>query len=1100
MNRDFTGRNEAVEDTRSSLIIEASAGTGKTTALVGRVLHLVLQQGPDGPPLPIRNICAITYTEKAAGEMRLRLRHELEIRTGEKGETGERARAAVAELDAASISTIHSFCVSMLKERPFEAGLDPQFSALDEVQGEIFFREVWADWLEGAIERRDPVLEAALRGGLSLVSLQCLADLLRRHSIESCELNLRPPRSDDEVRTEAGRLLSEGHELIGMCTDVEDKLARLLLAALQWLGAPEAWPLPARKPGSVGSRGNWKGGSDTVARARGVVLQINQHAAEWSQLPQQRLLDRTVRWLLENFLPEWRAQKRARGWLDFDDQLWWAHELLRLSEAARREFQERYRVLLVDEFQDTDHLQLRILLLLACADPEVGTQAFPHPSPGRLFLVGDPKQSIYRFRGADIETYTSVIDAAGAGNMAVRKVELTRNLRSVPSILRFVDDTFVGRMIRADGALYQPDYLPFGGKGLRLDEPDPPSVFLLGERNDRGELIGSGVSFVTVEARRIARLLRQMHDSREWCVEERSRAGMAPGGGRRPPRYGEIAVLLPVLTHADELEEALQEASVPYVLEGGKFYYARSEVSSAITLLRALDNPNDTVALYGGLRSIFFGLSDADLLEALAAGQALDYRTRIPADSPLSFPFSLLRELHNRRHERPASETFEVLLRETRAREVLALHGLQSLANLGKLGRTLRTLQGASSFSRVVELVASMDEEGAAESESRLMEEHGDAVRILSIHRSKGLDFPIVLVAGLGQKRKNSVGDFLSDRHRLMEFALRVQARDGSLRTPGWETLEAAEKLKENAELMRLLYVALTRARDYLVVSTHHRGKPDSESGGWDACYGSTRLQPLADLLSSDDLKGGGLVRLIDGAMLDRVQLPPAPEIPLPDQDWIGALRSEQEELRRLVEKTPAAARCRPAGRIDEEMTGDEGAPDFARRRAVRLGIAFHEAMEQLDLVEGSNLEACAHRSSQQHNLDRAGRKRLADMIRTCLASPLMRRIRAAAIAGREVLREVPFVRSLRGEDRVSGIEEGKVDLLFRDEDGWVIVDYKTDARMHLTEERITALRGKYGPQLDSYRKAMAQIGIPVRRSCILLAETGETVEIPAEP
>ena len=215
----------------------------------------------------------------------------------------------------------------------------------------------------------------------------------------------------------------------------------------------------------------------------------------------------------------------------------------------------------------------------------------------------------------------------------------------------------------------------------------------------------------------------------------------------RVPRYGDIAILLPVLTHASLLEEALKDREIPYVLEGGKFYYARSEVSSAITVLKAVANPNDRIALYGSLRSIFFGLSDEDLLRAHIRGTPLDYREPAPPESPLFHPFGILNELHRHRHERLASETFEMLLQQTGAREVLAVHGLQSLANLNKVGRTIRALQTEATFTQVVDLLGMMDEEGLAESESRLMEERSDAVRILTIHKAKGLDFPIVFAA-----------------------------------------------------------------------------------------------------------------------------------------------------------------------------------------------------------------------------------------------------------------------------------------------------------------------------------------------------------------
>ena len=235
------------------------------------------------------------------------------------------------------------------------------------------------------------------------------------------------------------------------------------------------------------------------------------------------------------------------------------------------------------------------------------------------------------------------------------------------------------------------------------------------------------------------------------------------------------------------------------MLEGGKFYYARSEVSSAITVLRAVANPNDGVALYGSLRSIFFGLSDEDMLRAHIEGLSLDYREMVPGESPLYRPFEILRDLHRHRHDRRASETFEILLQKTGAREVLAVRGFQSLANLNKMGRTLRALQGDATFSQVVDLLGMMDEEGLAESESRLMEERSNAVRIMTIHKSKGLDFPIVFVAALGLKKMARSKSLLADPRKRKIFALNVGPMDSGFRTPAgrnWPRRRSSGKMR----------------------------------------------------------------------------------------------------------------------------------------------------------------------------------------------------------------------------------------------------------------------------------------------------------------
>ena len=1087
MNAAQDARNSAVEDTFQSMVVEASAGTGKTSTLIGRILHSVLKSGPDGPPLPLGRICAITFTEKAAGEMKIRLRYELEKASASQGAGGERARQALRDLDAAAISTFHAFAVSLLKERPFEAGLDPHFAALDEVQGGIFFREVWEAWLPQAIHGRHPVLEEALRNGIRLDHLRDLADILRLHAREVRELQLQPPLTDEQWRVASGELMKKGKELADLASDSADKLLARLNGALDWLAEPQKHQPPS-KPGRAGSVRHWKGGDPTLGMVRDFIREAVAFGETRDQLPRRRIADRLVRWMIADFLPHWESCKRSRGLLDFDDQLRVARDLLRSSRAARGEFQKNHRALLVDEFQDTDPLQLELLLLLTCTDLDQTDPARLKPSPGRLFLVGDPKQSIYRFRGADIETYQEVVDAERIAELGLAKVELTTNMRSVPSILRFVDSAFENVMVRPANGRYQPDYLAFGGAGLRSREPEPPSVYLLSELDGEGRITGSGSDYFEREAGRIAKIIAKICGHSSWAIEDSSARAHGRPEGRRAPRYGDIAILLPVLTHVDTLEEALRAAGIPYVLEGGKFYYMRSEVSSAITVLRAVANPNDRVALYGALRSIFFGLSDEDLLSAHVAGIALDYRSDVPAESPLARPYRLLRGLHAQRYRRSAAETFELLLRETGAREVLAPRGFQSIANLGKLGRTLRSLQQDLTFSEVVDLVGLMDEEGAAERESRLMEEHGDAVRIMSIHKSKGLDFSIVFAAGLGAQRRWRPPAFLADAHERRQFALRIGSVEGRLQTAGWEDLVEHEKPRETEEVVRLLYVALTRARDRLIVCTHHKGNSGADTDCWEADLKGTHLERLSDFLCGKDLVKEGLVRLLDTREIDASPLQPAQRAQGTSRDWPARLRRETGELQKLISETPFSVTRRAAAQPEEELPVEGKPLTAAQERAVRLGIAFHEAMEGVDLRDGRNIRRCAERAGLRHQLDAGSIREVTEMMRLCLEAPLMQRARTAAAAGRRLWRELPFVRPMG---------EGKIDLLFEEESGWVLVDYKTDRIAVLTPEAEVELRSRYGPQMEAYRAVLSSLGVTVKACYLFLARTGAAIEIP---
>ena len=1110
---DRTQRRRAIEDTSHSLVVEASAGTGKTSTLLSRILYLVLVKGPLGEPLRLSQICAITFTEKAAGEMKVRLRrHFEEIISGKsvtslctpgqpdrstkdaKGNGFEvfeaRAREALRDLETASISTFHSFAVSLLKERPVEACLDPYFSALDEVRSELFFREVWESWIGRALAERHPVLERALRNGFSLPSLQRLAGTLRLNINAVRALHCDSPPTDAQIEEQIRDLLRQGRDFRSRILNPGDRLIEHLERALDWLENPVGEAVRPSRPGNAGSSANWKGGKDTVQRVRVYIREVADFCTCSQNLSVQRILHEVIRWMTDDFLPVWESRKRAGAILDFDDQLRLARDLLTQNRAVRGEFQARYKVFLVDEFQDTDSIQWDIVRLLSSADPMERDITRLRPAPGKLFIVGDPKQSIYRFRNADIETYLGIVDPGNMKSLGLEKLQLTTNFRSVPSILRFVDSVFSGVMQPPSDGLYQPDYLPFGNSGGRLEEPSPPSVHLLGDRegDDSSRTVRE---FLTAEASRIARLILRMRNSESWQVQDAGGEGIP----WRLPRYGDIAILLPVLSHANILEEALRDSEIPYVLEGGKFYYARSEVSSAITVLRAVANPNDSIALYGALRSIFFGLSDEDLLRARIQNLALDYREQVPEQSPLHYPFEVLRDLHRHRHERRASESLEILLQKTGAREVLSARGFQSLANLNKLARTLRALQGEETFSQVVDLLGMMDEEGLAESESRLMEERSDAVRILSIHKAKGLDFPIVFVATLGAKRKNRSRSLLADFHDKAVFGLSIGSKESGLRTPGWDRLSEEDKKREDAELVRLLYVGLTRARDHLVLSTHTQSwKMDDQNDRWIPDVEATRLKPFGPSLVQWLAGDYGLARWVDVDSLDAAG-PPQAAASSVTRDWHGLAVQEYAALHELLKAAPSAEGQQAA--MNEESAGEDSAMagdprEAAASRAIRLGVAFHEAMERVNLLSPDGLAECVEATGVRHNLDPAGVRDLEFMMRTTLSSALMERARAAIGSGGQFLREAPFVRPIGP----SGIEEGKIDLLFRETDGWVLVDYKTDWVRSDGEDAGNYFREKYASQVRGYLEALSALSVKVGSAYLLLARTGEAISM----
>jgi ATP-dependent exoDNAse (exonuclease V) beta subunit len=371
-----------------------------------------------------------------------------------------------------------------------------------------------------------------------------------------------------------------------------------------------------------------------------------------------------------------------------------------------------------------------------------------------------------------------------------------------------------------------------------------------------------------------------------------------------------------------------------------------------------------------------------------------------------------------------------------------------------------------------------MDEEGFAERESRLMEERSDAVRILSIHKAKGLDFRIAIVAGLGMKKRSRGEDFLAESHIRRGWAARATFAGRSIRSPGWDELSDDVKRREEAEAIRLLYVALTRARDHLVISAHAR------SGAREGLsLADTRLAPLSSLLLDPDLVRSGLVRILDARELDGETPRRSAETAEWTEDPVLAYERECADLSRSLSRGLGAAGPGDAGEAEP------GAPDRVRSRAARLGTAFHDAMESVDFgargLAAGRLDALGVR----HGLDREACQQLEAMIETTLSSPLMDRVRAASARGKRVLRELPWIRPASGP---RAAEEGKIDLLFEEEHGWILVDYKTD---HAPAD-MTSLAARHRDQILGYRDALASLGIPVLSAYLLFARTGDCVEI----
>ncbi len=1004
---------EALETIRraldATLFVEAGAGTGKTRALVDRVVALVLGERP------IERIAAMTFTEKAAAELRDRVREELE-----RVLRDDPARAAVAtalrSMDRAQISTIHSFAQALLRSFAAEAGIDPAFTVQDEVMAERRLQEQWRSYLERLAPEPEAnrIIDRVLNLGLTTPDLQRLAEELSARAELAALLEERPPATlpvtwpvIDEMQ---GRL--DGLPLAEAAAD--DKL-RQRVESLRWLvrnlGGEAGRREAALAAGVEILHQKWKVSSAAAWGGPGVVGLVRDTATTISERLQKTLAAcRTealadLMPLIVRFVREDARERGREGVLTFDDLILRVRDLLQRSDGARRSLRERFDALLIDEFQDTDPLQVDIARAFA-TDPETGQL-----EPGRLFLVGDPKQSIYRFRKADMAVYSETRDAMTDPKRP--PLALTMNRRSRQVVLEWVNAVFEQVI---------------GREGVPGVQPAYRAIYTVRE----SQLAGPGVGWMGDEAGGTARDVRQM-DARDvagqcravlaegWEVQERDGDKVV-----REARYGDIAILIPTRAILPPLERALAEAGVPYRVEGGSLIYRTQEVRDLLNCLTAIDDPADEVAVVGALRSPAFACSDVDLMEHRANGGRFDYLRpgRERGDGLVAKGLRALAVYHSERHEMSLAALIERFVAERGLIEtgILDQGDRNSFRRMRFVIEQARAFEaeGPESLRAFVHWMEHRAGQAILDNEGAGVDDDEDAVRVLTIHGAKGLEFPIVFLAGLAAAPRHQTPVYAAD-YATNQVAVCIGAKGRHCNFELGEVagLNELEGEHVEAEFGRLLYVGATRARDHLVVSLYHSARAGK-------CAARRLIEAgareLAARLPGPAAAGGERPRPFGDLSVEP-----------PDVHSEGELAEQREALvsaALTVKYTSATA-------VKEAERSDESEPWARGRGGTRVGRAVHAAIQSLPLdADDALIEAFARAQA----VAEAVPERTHDVVRlvrwTLRESEAMQRARSAARA----MREVPFAMTLDGK-----VLEGFIDLLVETPEGIEIVDWKTD-------------------------------------------------------
>lgn len=858
----FTPQQQQAIEQDGALVVTAGAGSGKTRVLVERYLRLLVQYASDmqlapGEPPPL---LAITFTEKAAREMRQRVRISVEQRL-QRATPAERPvwQGLRDAIEGARISTIHSFCAALLRAQPVETGLDPGFVVLDEVDAGLLrtasLDQGLAQWLrEAASDALVAAQRDTLQAALTLPELRgMLLEMLARGDQLRAVLADIPATADalqaqwadgyaafqlaqwqallaDPAWQEASDTLAS----VAADAPTGDKIGAQVLRVRGWLATcdPACLPTDAAPLQSIELRGGsakqW-GDKATLDAARAALKTLRGKFADANLTAEldPELEQRTAQVTLavvaayRCVLATYRQNKLAQNALDFDDLEWLAQQVLQLP-AVQQRWRRTLRAILVDEFQDTNDTQRAILYALV----GIGGDAAPLPTdaPG-LFVVGDGKQSIYRFRGADVGVFQQVQQEILHRNG--QQVSLSISFRTHPPLLAWINRVMEKVLHRSRPLL---DFeTPF--EELTAHRPAPPyaqcvELHLL-------DLPGSAEELRLAEAQRIAERMQALVAGAAGAIVYDRRSGQW-----RTPEYGDFALLFQTSGSFPIYADVFREAGIPFLTTAGRGYYDRPEVQDLLHLLRVLNDPADELALVGVLRSPLFAVDDNTIMRLrLANRQSLwDALHRpLPAEPPpLTHARTTLHNLYRLRGQLTVVELLRAALAATGYLAVLGglPDGAQRCVNVEKLIEAVRRadttdLRGFTTY--LAQVLQAAPREGEAP-----LEAAGSAL-LMTVHASKGLEFPIVVLPDLSRTTPALRATWLA--HRSYGLALCLRDVEGA-RQPAriWQQALAREHQMAQAEHERLLYVALTRAQDYLIL-----GGRALQATGWQAMIQHSR-------------------------------------------------------------------------------------------------------------------------------------------------------------------------------------------------------------------------------------------------------------------
>ena len=1077
-------------DPGNSMAVSAGAGSGKTTSLVARVAALVGISG-----VQLDQLVVITFTDKAAREVSHRLRDAL--------------GNAVA-LDEAYIGTIHGFCQSLLRRYPIEAGLPPKFTTADELTSGAMADERAEHAVQSLynLALKNPAIGDALMVVASYTAMPYLPELVKAIDndwLRFADAPRQQPMSIAVAHAAVMRMLDQivvDDRYVFATPRMRAKVDVAIADARTTLEFVQSIPALAAAATALGERHH---GTSAVWVPFETTLRFARY---------EPALGHLMAALAPIVIGAARG-RIGRGELSFDDLLVLSRRLLQTRPDVRDEVRSRHRYLFVDEFQDTDQVQFDVITEL--------TSSTAGSAASSLFAVGDPKQSIYGFRHADVELFSSLLAVDGASQ------QLTINRRTRADVCTWINAVLSARFAQVDDPTqgdHQVAYTELDAQRSANGAGDGPGVVVLGMPGWTKFDHDTAEDTARAEAADIAALVqRAVTGPGPWRVGD--------GPSDRLASFSDITVLIRSRTRLGVLEHTLRQTGVPYRVEGGTLIYGSREVYELLRVLRAVDDPTNQLKVVTALRTSIFGIDDRQLMQYRLGSDTnparfpKDFRVFTNEPGIVGEALRAIDQFGRRKHERTPAELVAELYDSWRGVASALYEGEQVARETWR--RVRYVIDEARAWSdatggTLAEYLAWVDRRIDDVDRVELSTDEGeDSLRIMTIHGAKGLEFPITIVAGLGG------ADASNSATGLHWQSGKPLVRLGKMTSSGLGDMAATERLRSRAEEARLLYVAFTRAKDHLVVSMHHKAGNCAAGRLVDAvtagaavalsvcadpqmpiAYPPTFARPDGVGTSSHPEEPDELDRM--AGQLRRIWTPsglakalgdaagPTSDVTLVQGSLFGGDGDEtDDDTVAPGERFGAAVGRRQADSDDHEATDpgnrkEPGPNDRPSRRGGRFGTAkgsaVHAVMQQVALHDPTRgLPTLVDVAAEAEGvLDR--RRDIEMMVQSLLKGALFSRMQSSSNCRREM-----YVGAQFGEVTLWGY----VDAVFANADGTLtLVDFKTDTLITSPVE----LARRYQPQMSGYVAALQQAtGMRVSEAWLSVAQPdgAAAVEIAVE-